>query len=81
MWKSIFGKKEKLGEPYLKCPRCRIDMDKIEKNEVIIDVCRKCNGMWLDDKEVDKIIMQIKAMPKSSESKKVKKTKNLSNKG
>ena len=32
-------------------------MKKIKKRDVVIDVCKKCNGMWLDDKEIDKLIM------------------------
>ena len=48
--------KTKFGEPILLCPRDKIGMDKIKKNEVIIDICRKCNGIWLDDKEIDKIL-------------------------
>lgn len=53
-------KKQKFGEDYLKCPRCGIDMEKLNKNGVIIDICRKCNGMWLDDKEIDNLIKQVK---------------------
>jgi ribosomal protein L37AE/L43A len=38
------------------CPRCKITMQKIEKRDVIIDVCKKCKGMWLDDQEIEKLI-------------------------
>ena len=31
-------------------------MKKINKHGVIIDVCPKCKGMWLDDKEIDKLL-------------------------
>lgn len=31
-------------------------MQKIEKRDVIIDVCKKCKGMWLDDQEIEKLI-------------------------
>ncbi|NTV24563.1 MAG: zf-TFIIB domain-containing protein [Nanoarchaeota archaeon] len=40
----------------LKCPRCNIDMKKIIKDKVEIDVCKKCRGMWLDDSEIEKLI-------------------------
>ncbi len=40
----------------LLCPRCHIVMDKIHKNNVTIDVCPKCKGIWLDDKEIDKLM-------------------------
>ncbi len=40
----------------LKCPRCNILMDKVTKKDVIIDVCKKCNGLWLDDQEINKLV-------------------------
>lgn len=43
-------------EAALKCPRCRVRMEKINKGGVTIDVCRHCRGMWLDDEEIDKLI-------------------------
>jgi len=43
------------GEKLLKCPRCGVHMKKLKKGGVVIDVCLKCNGMWLDDKEIDKL--------------------------
>ncbi|MBD3203676.1 hypothetical protein GF327_05235 [Candidatus Woesearchaeota archaeon] len=52
-----FFKKPKKGQyAKLKCPRCSIHMRKLKREDVVIDVCRKCNGMWLDDKEIDKLI-------------------------
>ena len=51
----MFNKKH--GEEILICPRCKIKMRKIKKQQVIIDVCKDCKGMWLDDKEIDKLIM------------------------
>lgn len=47
--------KTKYGEDILICPRCKIEMEKIKKNDIIIDVCRKCKGMWLDDGEIEKL--------------------------
>lgn len=43
------------GEKYLLCPRCRVEMKKLIKNKVIIDVCKKCGGMWVDAGEIDKL--------------------------
>jgi len=37
------------------CPRCNIKMEKLKKNDVVIDVCKKCNGMWLDSGELEKL--------------------------
>ncbi len=52
---SIFNRK-KAGEVTLKCPRCSIAMDKISKGDVVIDICPSCRGMWLDDREIDKLV-------------------------
>ena len=55
MYFNLF-KRKKFGEVDLKCPRCNVVMKKLKKKHVIIDVCQKCKGMWLDDKEIDKLV-------------------------
>lgn len=35
-------------------------MQKIINKKVVLDVCSKCNGMWLDDKEIDKLLLIAK---------------------
>ena len=44
------------GEELLQCPRCKIKMEKLKKGSVIIDVCTKCRGMWLDKGEIEKLV-------------------------
>lgn len=39
----------------LNCPRCKTVMEKIKKEDVVIDVCRKCQGMWLDAGEMERL--------------------------
>jgi uncharacterized C2H2 Zn-finger protein len=51
---KMFSKKH--GEELLECPRCETKMRKIKKHDVILDVCKTCNGMWLDDNEINKLI-------------------------
>ena len=46
---------KKTHEVLLACPRCGIDMNKIEKSDVIIDICKKCGGMWVDAGELGKL--------------------------
>ena len=48
-------KKKEFQEKELKCPRCEINMEKLRKYDVLIDYCKKCKGIWLDDKEIDKL--------------------------
>ena len=38
------------------CPKCKIHLHTLKKKEIEIDVCDKCHGMWLDDKEIDKLL-------------------------
>ncbi|HLC63298.1 MAG TPA: zf-TFIIB domain-containing protein [Candidatus Nanoarchaeia archaeon] len=51
-WKKRDENKEKL----LMCPRCEKAMEKVTKQGVTIDVCNKCHGIWLDDKEIEKMV-------------------------
>ncbi len=52
----FFGKRCLLSDDNnLTCPRCSSKLDKIEKNKVIIDVCPFCQGIWLDDGEIEKL--------------------------
>lgn len=46
---------KKTGEEYLLCPRCKIDMKKLVKKDVVIDICKKCKGMWVDAGELEKL--------------------------
>ncbi|MGM5484486.1 MAG: zf-TFIIB domain-containing protein [Nanobdellota archaeon] len=60
-FKKKFGKKkDSFQEKELKCPRCGIVMDKLRKDGVVIDNCSKCKGLWLDDKEIDKLVSLAK---------------------
>ena len=47
-----------------KCPRCKVVLKKTpyEKDQAIImDVCEKCGGIWLDSTEVDRVEIANKA--------------------
>ncbi|MGM5484079.1 MAG: zf-TFIIB domain-containing protein [Nanobdellota archaeon] len=46
---------KKTGEKILKCPRDEKEMDKIVKNNVVLDICPKCGGMWIDKGEINKL--------------------------
>ena len=68
-----------MKEPDLICPRCRIKMKKIVKDDVIIDVCTKCKGMWLDHGEMDKLAKIGKELKKEAKEgeKAIKKLENV----
>ncbi|MDP4176181.1 MAG: zf-TFIIB domain-containing protein [Bacteroidota bacterium] len=39
-----------------KCPSCDVFMNEVTKADVLIDICPKCEGIWLDKGELDKIL-------------------------
>jgi Zn-finger nucleic acid-binding protein len=52
----------------IKCPKCaQADLVAMDRNEIEIDVCPSCRGVWLDRGELDKII-ERSAGGRSSES-------------
>jgi hypothetical protein len=42
--------------PLLLCPNCNEGMQEVRRNEVQIDVCPKCRGVWLDRGELEKLL-------------------------
>lgn len=45
------------------CPVCQVDLVMSERQNVEIDYCPKCRGVWLDRGELDKIIERSAAPP------------------
>ena len=39
-------------------------MEKLKKKGVIIDICKKCGGMWLDHGETEKLAQMAKRIKK-----------------
>jgi len=46
---------KKTGEIHLLCPRCHVEMEKLIKNDVVLDICTMCRGMWTDKGELKKL--------------------------
>ena len=42
--------------PLLMCPNCNQGMQEVRRNEVVIDVCPTCRGVWLDRGELEKLL-------------------------
>ena len=40
----------------MKCPNCNVVLFITNRNDVEIDYCPECRGVWLDRGELDKII-------------------------
>ena len=43
----------------LLCPRDGSTMNEIVRDEVLIDVCPQCRGVWLDRGELEKLLAQV----------------------
>jgi Zn-finger nucleic acid-binding protein len=44
----------------LACPRCEDELQEIqytEKSDLLLDRCKKCEGLWFDSLEVDKLML------------------------
>lgn len=46
--------------PLLVCPNCQSGMQEINRNEVRIDVCSGCRGVWLDRGELEKLLSGVR---------------------
>lgn len=45
----------------MKCPVCdNVSMKEVEKENVLIDICPNCKGVWLDRGELEKITQGLK---------------------
>lgn len=42
------------------CPRCRQVMERPVVNEIVVDVCRGCCGVWLDHGELNELVLRHK---------------------
>ncbi len=42
--------------PGMQCPSCKVDLVMTERQNIEIDYCPKCRGVWLDRGELDKIL-------------------------
>ena len=42
------------------CPRCRHSMEKIALQDLALDVCRSCQGIWFDRGELAALLEKVK---------------------
>ena len=47
--------------PLSSCPECEMPMKVTTYDDVLIDVCPSCRGVWLDRGELQKIIAYVRA--------------------
>jgi len=49
------------GTSSMKCPRCDGSLKELQFEEVMIDRCDKCGGIWLDSGELEQLTRQPEA--------------------
>jgi len=47
---------ERTSSSIMLCPACQVSLVMAERQNVEIDYCPKCRGVWLDRGELDKIV-------------------------
>jgi hypothetical protein len=45
--------KMRTGPHWMKCPKCGADLEEINYQNVMIDTCKECKGIWLDHGELE----------------------------
>ncbi len=53
--------------PLLMCPNCQEGMREISRRGVMIDICPKCRGVWLDRGELEKLMAAVREVEASHE--------------
>lgn len=51
--------------PLLSCPNCDKGMQEINRNNVQIDMCPSCRGVWLDRGELEKLLAAVNTVRQS----------------
>ena len=47
------GKKHRQETHWMKCPKCGHDLEEINYQDIMIDRCPDCKGIWLDHGELE----------------------------
>ena len=53
--RKLSFRKKFLDQP-VECPRCWVKADRVVRKGIEIDICPKCKGIWVDTKELKKLI-------------------------
>ncbi|MGD9038289.1 MAG: zf-TFIIB domain-containing protein [Desulfobacteraceae bacterium] len=47
------NKQKRKEAHWMKCPKCGADLEEINYQNVMIDTCKECKGIWLDHGELE----------------------------
>ena len=48
--------KERKEQHWMKCPKCGTDLEEVNLQDVMIDRCPECEGIWLDHGELEFLV-------------------------
>jgi len=51
--RSDENEQQRMKAHWMKCPKCGADLEEIYYEEVMIDRCTGCKGIWLDQGELE----------------------------
>jgi len=62
LWSDI--EKHEVGEGTRLCPGCgeRLHDVRYAESDIVVDICRRCHGIWLQKGELDKIIAYLEGI-------------------
>jgi hypothetical protein len=49
-------KQKRKDTHWMKCPKCGADLQEINYQNVMIDTCTECQGIWLDHGELELLV-------------------------
>ena len=47
------SKQQRMNTHWMKCPKCGSDLEEIHHDEVMVDQCPGCKGIWCDKGELE----------------------------
>ncbi|MFO8056859.1 MAG: zf-TFIIB domain-containing protein [bacterium] len=59
--KERLKKESRKNEHWMKCPKCGHDLKEVGFEDVLIDKCQTCEGIWLDEGELELLLEGRKA--------------------
>jgi Zn-finger nucleic acid-binding protein len=64
----VFPKKSENQEKIMMklCPTCHCDLSEVERMGVLVDICFKCEGIWLERGELEQVSEHIRATQTAS---------------
>jgi Zn-finger nucleic acid-binding protein len=48
------------------CPKCLLDLERVERDGLRLEVCPRCGGAWLSADELGKVTAQVEQQAEST---------------